>query len=81
MNDEFEFNNPAVGFLFLMIGFTTEAIQTIENLNVWLELILKVTSIISFFIFIFLNWKKIKQQWKEYFNKNESDKHLPKTKG
>lgn len=51
---------PKYNWLYLLIGAVTGISgETLDHLDQILGIILKVTSIISFIIYLILNWKKI----------------------
>jgi hypothetical protein len=57
--------NNVTGVVLFVIGWVTKWIHEIESLNTMLDLGLKITSYISFGLFIIINWDKIKRFFKK----------------
>lgn len=57
------------GRISLIIGFILNSfdwvVGNIETMDFYFGVLLKFTSLISFFLFLFLNWNKILKRWGE----------------
>ena len=73
---EDNYNN--ISLVAFVLGFAFRFIGDIDRLNVVLELLVKCSSLISFMIFLFLNYPKIKDRILKYFEENKQKKHESK---
>ena len=57
------------GTFFLILGFLGKTfdfiLENMETVDFYFGVILKFTSLVSFFLFLLLNWSKIKTRFKE----------------
>lgn len=62
MNDlNFDGLSPKTNLILLILGFMTKWAANMEEIDLILGIVLKVTSLISFVIFVILNFSKLKK--------------------
>lgn len=62
MNEQiFDPSSGKLGYILIILGFVTKWAANIEDIDLILGVVLKITSLISFIIFVILNFKKVKK--------------------